>query len=318
MKKINEEEIKQKILDKFPDANILSLHRERKQSKTRIIVKIKCSCGIIYDRELSHIIFGANGDLCGHCSQEAQRNQRKLHYNQKYRKMLEKNNVELLDDKKDLYADEVVKVKCKDTNFIFYWRVGRKLDRQFRTDGVNYENFRHNLLEYAKINGYTCKDIETQQGDNNIIVTCECGKKFIVNYSKFITRGQFRCKNCSNKTSKYETVFENFLKEQNISYKKEYHISSCKDIKPLPFDFLIETPRILVEIQGQQHYIPVSFGGIDDEVAKENFEKQKIRDKIKSDFCEEKNIPLIIIPYWDIESGVFKQNIMDFIQTHTE
>ncbi len=42
-----------------------------------------------------------------------------------------------------------------------------------------------------------------------------------------------------------------------------------------------------------QHYKPTGFGGD----AKARLERAKIIDKIKADWCEKNNIPLLIIPY---------------------
>jgi very-short-patch-repair endonuclease len=56
----------------------------------------------------------------------------------------------------------------------------------------------------------------------------------------------------------------------------------------LPFDFYLPTKNICIEFDGEQHFNSIScFGGID------SFEKIKIRDKIKNDFCYDSNITLI-------------------------
>ena len=84
------------------------------------------------------------------------------------------------------------------------------------------------------------------------------------------------------------------------------------------FDFLICKNRILIEIQGEQHYSPIQFRCNTHEQAILNFEKQKIRDDIKFNFCKEKNIPLLIISYKEILNGEFKPKTIKFIQTHTD
>ena len=51
-----------------------------------------------------------------------------------------------------------------------------------------------------------------------------------------------------------------------------------------------ENVKGLIEFQGWQHDYPVKrFGG------KEEFEKRKIRDKLKKEYCVKNNIPLLII-----------------------
>lgn len=54
--------------------------------------------------------------------------------------------------------------------------------------------------------------------------------------------------------------------------------------------------KILIECQGQQHYMPVEiFGG------EQQFKKQKEYDNKKKEYCLNKNLKLIEIPYWDYE-----------------
>ena len=56
----------------------------------------------------------------------------------------------------------------------------------------------------------------------------------------------------------------------------------------LKLDFYIPDKKIAIECQGIQHFIPVEyFGGID------SFEKQKKRDEIKKQLCENHNIKIL-------------------------
>jgi very-short-patch-repair endonuclease len=60
----------------------------------------------------------------------------------------------------------------------------------------------------------------------------------------------------------------------------------------LPFDFYLPKYRIAIEFDGKQHFEPLEFfGGI------QSFEKLKLNDKIKSDYCEDNYINLIRIKY---------------------
>jgi hypothetical protein len=102
--------------------------------------------------------------------------------------------------------------------------------------------------------------------------------------------------------------------EGDINYKKEYTFNSCKDHKPLPFDFYLTKYDCLIEIDGEQHFEVVRFGGISEDKAQKNFENQKYRDKIKNDFCKDNNIPLLRIPYWEFQSDNYKQIFLNFIK----
>jgi hypothetical protein len=60
--------------------------------------------------------------------------------------------------------------------------------------------------------------------------------------------------------------------------------------------------NICIEADGEQHFRPVSFGGVDKKATVKNFELTKKRDKTKDDYCKKKNIELIRVPYFDMEN----------------
>lgn len=101
-----------------------------------------------------------------------------------------------------------------------------------------------------------------------------------------------------------ETLGERKMREilvgkLNKEIKTQYIFPDCKYKRPLKFDACDINNMILFEYQGQQHYYPVDFAGKGKEWAEEQFKINKIRDKIKSDYCQINNIPLIKIPYWE-------------------
>jgi len=84
---------------------------------------------------------------------------------------------------------------------------------------------------------------------------------------------------------------------------RQYTFNDCfspkgtKGCHKLRMDFYLITNKgeeIVVEYNGKQHYIAQKvFGG------EEALEFQKVKDKIKSDYCRENGIKLIVIPYTD-------------------
>ena len=73
----------------------------------------------------------------------------------------------------------------------------------------------------------------------------------------------------------------------------------CRDILPLRFDAYDIDNIIAFEFQGEQHYFPIDFSGDGEEAAKASLEALQRRDKIKKDYCYNKNIRLVCIPYWE-------------------
>ena len=72
--------------------------------------------------------------------------------------------------------------------------------------------------------------------------------------------------------------------------------------RELPFDFYASTSggSVLIEYQGIQHYLPVSFGGKKASPDR-MLEAVRHRDQIKATYCRNAGIPLLVIPYWDYD-----------------
>lgn len=103
------------------------------------------------------------------------------------------------------------------------------------------------------------------------------------------------CPKCNS--SKGELQIESILKENNIKYKPQYSFSDLKYKRGLLFDFgvLDENGNLLylIEYNGKQHYEFIDYL----HKTEEKFEIQKVRDKLKENYCKVNNIPLIIIKY---------------------
>lgn len=68
---------------------------------------------------------------------------------------------------------------------------------------------------------------------------------------------------------------------------------------PLPYDFYIPEKNILIEYQGEQHFKPIRYGGIDIEIAKNNLKKQRHYDWLKRKYANDKKIPIVYLNYWE-------------------
>lgn len=76
-----------------------------------------------------------------------------------------------------------------------------------------------------------------------------CNKTFTSPLSA-ITNGVW-CSFCVNKT---ELILYNKLGEYYSTLKRQYKVDWCKNIKHLPFDFVIEERKIIIELDGKQHF----------------------------------------------------------------
>ena len=130
-----------------------------------------------------------------------------------------------------------------------------------------------------------------------------CGFEWKILPNNFLSVGN-RCPKCADQIySQGEKRVGEFLEKNNIEYERQYSLDGCKHKKKLRFDFAIfersdndilfdRYINKVIEYNGKQHYESVEhFGG------KEKYEERKKRDKIKRDYCDKYNIPMLVISY---------------------
>lgn len=123
-----------------------------------------------------------------------------------------------------------------------------------------------------------------------------CGHVFETQPTRIINEFQ-QCPECYVTFSKGEKRIKDYLIKNEIKYQQEYTFKDCFYINLLRFDFsIIKNNRLiaLIEYDGKQHFEPSDFFG-----GESAFEETKIRDGIKNEYCRNKNIPLLRIPYWE-------------------
>jgi hypothetical protein len=163
----------------------------------------------------------------------------------------------------------------------------RRTIEQFMTTAKKVHGDRY---DYSKVD---CVHVQSE-----VVIICKIHGEFKQNVvSHLIGNGCFKC----NK-SLGENKISYFLKKYNIDYDSQKRFDKCKNKKTLPFDFYIKDKNLLIEYDGQTHYMPVRFGGISIERAEKNFEEYKKNDEIKTKFSEENNIKLLRIPYTEFEN----------------
>lgn len=141
--------------------------------------------------------------------------------------------------------------------------------------------------------------LELSIKDNKKVWKCQCSCGNVA-YVKGVDLRSKNVQSCGCKRGFFSFEAKNiekYLENNNIPFKKEYSFLDLKGKKyPLRFDFAIfnedKTIKFLIEYNGEQHYKPIDFYG-----GEENFKIQQERDKKKIQYCEEKNIPLLILPF---------------------
>jgi hypothetical protein len=103
------------------------------------------------------------------------------------------------------------------------------------------------------------------------------------------------CPVCSE--SKGERAIREYLEKMGIAFFQEQTFGGCRNHLPLHFDFFLPDIKTLIEFQGVHHYCPTRFGGINQQVAEENFSKQQERDVLKRQWVADNGFRLIEIPH---------------------
>jgi very-short-patch-repair endonuclease len=79
---------------------------------------------------------------------------------------------------------------------------------------------------------------------------CELCKNVFQTQLSDVTRGVW-CSFCVNKT---ELILFDILVPIHPTLKRQFKVDWCKKIKRLPFDFVIEDLKIIIELDGKQHF----------------------------------------------------------------
>ena len=150
--------------------------------------------------------------------------------------------------------------------------------------------------EYKVLGDYKGKNVKIE------FYHQECGHTFKMSPDKFL-QGH-RCTKCCE--TKGEAQVRKILTKLKLDFATQYRFDDCRGKKyPLPFDFAVfknEKLEYLIEYDGEQHFKPVNFNGIDDKKAKELYDINKTRDDIKNNYCKDNNIKLIRIPYTEYDN----------------
>ena len=191
------------------------------------------------------------------------------------------------------------------------------LDYRFKNFSSNNPYTIYNIKHYIKLNNINCKLLSTKYINNTekLKFKCSCGNIFYVGWNDFLHRINYTCEKCSAANSSLERKTIEFLTERNIDFKKEYCLKNPETQNNLRIDFAIfDNDKILfIECDGIGHYEPVKYWN-----GKEGFDKQKQRDGYKDNYCEQNNIPLLRIPYWEFETDNYKNIIEEFLNQNTK
>lgn len=124
---------------------------------------------------------------------------------------------------------------------------------------------------------------------------CDCGNYTSVQTKQLNFGSVQSCGKCH--FSRGEQKISNILKSLCINYTTEHMFNDCinqKTNKSLRFDFYLSDINTCIEYDGIQHFEETTW-------RHESLSDTQYRDAIKNKYCEDNNIRLIRIPYWDYD-----------------
>jgi hypothetical protein len=251
-----------------------------------------CKCGEITRTTIDAV---RRGSGCMKCGIQNIKDKQKLSYDF-VKSYFEQFGYKLLED---IYVNWKTKMKYEcDKGHINYmtWNSFKNGERCPDCAGFKKKTIEYVRQEFEKFNYQLLDDVYI---NNSVPLNYKCPKGHFgkISWGNFLT-GQ-RCKQCFE--SKGEEKIYNYLVNNEIQFKREYRIDECRYKNPLPFDFAIfdecDNLQYLIEYDGEQHFRAVEvFGG------NEAFENAKLRDKIKTKYCQDHYIKLLRIPYTEIDN----------------
>jgi hypothetical protein len=283
---------------------------------------LQCKCGNILKTTLGNFLKGQQ--QCKTCGQEIGASKNRLTYEEikLYIEVESNSGCKLLSDK--YIPTQKLKLQCK---------CGNEFEvtfQKFRCDSQHRCRLCANRqIALSKMYTYEeAKDIVESKNNCKLLskvyngyqqkleIQCECGEIFHRAFCSFLNGASGHCHKCKSSTG--EQVINDWLLEHNIQFHTQYKFTNCKNKRTLPFDFYISVYNLTIEYQGRQHYKTVQFGGISKERAESNLITVQTNDNIKRTYCQQNNIKLLEIPYWDFNKieQILQIELADLIATN--
>lgn len=189
-----------------------------------------------------------------------------------------------------------LEIQCNDCGNIFHMRFNNFKDGKHRCECkskplvLTYEYVKN----YIESCGYKLLSKEYKNNATYLLVWCgnPNHKPYKVKFNNFKDCNS-RCPEC-NTTSKGEEKIKEILIKYNIKFNQQYLFNDCRNIRPLPFDFYLSQYNTAIEYDGRQHYKLDCFN-----MNLLDLMNLKYNDNKKTQYCNDNNIKLIRIPYWD-------------------
>lgn len=294
------------------NVKILSNDYELREANDIKITFCCPSCGKEYQKRWCHWIAQPdNQHFCQSCSEKIRAKSRVRNFNE-VKQEYEKRGLLLLSNYEDYLngGGNLARLFCMNND-------GYK----FATSINSLANGNNGTNKFSGTNPFATENFQKWCDENDTGLTileqikdkerlcyalkCSCGNVYYAEANEVMSLGRQRCPICSKRESRFELKTRCWLSENHIPFVQEYRFRDCRYKRALPFDFKCDWNNsiILIEVDGGQHYYVTQW--TDENCLKE----QKIRDNIKTQYCENHGYILLRIPYWLFETESYKKKL---------
>lgn len=264
---------------RFGTLTIIEKDIELSKEKGRVYWKCRCDCG----REKS-----IRGDglskikTCGECEKDL--------LNQRFGRLLVLSRAE-----NDRFGHRywLCQCDCGNTKVIKGDSLRRGLTQSC---GCLHSEVTHNTvfidLTGQRFGKLTAENYHTKNGKTYWECKCDCGNRTTVARNN-LTNGHTQSCGCIT-TSIGEANIVTILNENSITFERE---KVFEDLPNRRFDFYLPQLNRVIEFDGRQHFKPCSWFASMDE-----FDQAIARDNEKNEYCFDKNIDIVRIPYTERDS----------------
>jgi len=142
---------------------------------------------------------------------------------------------------------------------------------------------------------------------------CEKGHRWFAVF-KSIRRGTW-CPECKNKTQrKLKQIIMEILNLSEEQVKCDFNefnwLRNPKTGSLLYIDIWVPKIKLAIEYDGEQHFMPIKFGGKSDKMATKRFAEQVFRDKVKDNLIAKHKNDVSYFIRFDYKSKLIKNNVI--------
>lgn len=144
---------------------------------------------------------------------------------------------------------------------------------------------------------------------------CDCGG--IVYYTTGDLLSDKIC-SCGCSNSRYGKLLYDIVNSLGFECKREkFEYIDKENNITCRFDLYIPQLNLAIEYDGEPHYKPIDFAGRGKEWAENNLKEVQERDARKNKYCQDNNINLLRIPYWEKDNieSIIKNKIQELLLT---